>query len=174
MRWRHSARESRLRRIEFAHRRNGWEIEKENEMAVKERRIRQNYMAIFTAAMICFVLEAIWYGVFMERWIAGVGSCSGWLMRTPSISPVRQYVTAVVAELVMAAAISCVTQLSGPQTVLRGIKAAVLLWLGFVATTWATQYGFELRPFNQLAINCGFWLLGMVVMGAIVGGWKKS
>jgi hypothetical protein len=56
-------------------------------MAVKERRIRQNYMAIFTAAMICFVLEAIWYGVFMERWIAGVGSCSGWLMRTPSISP---------------------------------------------------------------------------------------
>ena len=143
-------------------------------MVVKELRIRQNYMAIFTAAMICFVLEAIWYGIFMQPWIAGLGSCSGWMTTTPNINPVRQYGTAIIAELLIAAAISCVTQLSGPQTALRGIKAGALLWLGFVATTWATQYGFELRPFNQLAINCGFWLLGMVVMGAIVGGWKKK
>jgi hypothetical protein len=41
-----------------------------------------------------------------------------------------------------------------------------------VATTWATQYSFELRPWSQLGINGGFWLVGMLAMGAIVGAWR--
>jgi hypothetical protein len=73
----------------------------------------------------------------------------------------------------MAAAISCVTQLTGPQTALRGMRAGALLWLGFVVTTWATEYAFEVRTYKIFAINTGFWLFGMVIMGAIVGGWKK-
>ena len=74
----------------------------------------------------------------------------------------------------MATAISCVTQLTGPQTALRGIKVGVLLWVGFVLTTWSTKYVFEVRPLSLLGINAGFWLLGMALMGAIVGGWKKT
>jgi hypothetical protein len=143
-------------------------------MAVNQLGIRQNYLAIFTAAIACFLMEVLWYGYFMRPWLDGLGECSGWFSRNPHIHPVVQFSTAFVAELFIAAAISCVTQLSGPQTVLRGMRAGALLWLGFVVTTWATQYAFELRPWNQLAINCGFWLLGMIVVGAIVGGWKKS
>jgi hypothetical protein len=33
---------------------------------------------------------------------------------------------------------------------------------------------FEVRPFSLLAVNAGFWLLGMMLMGAIVGAWKKK
>lgn len=142
-------------------------------MAVQQPNIRQNYLAIFAAAILCFLLEVLWYGYFMSPWIDGLGPCSGWLQRNPHINPVLQFSTALVAELVLAAAISRVTQISGPQTALRGIKVGALLWLGFVFTTWATQYAFELRPLTQLAINSGFWLLGMIVIGAIVGGWKK-
>jgi hypothetical protein len=146
-------------------------------VAEKQQTIKLHFMAIFTAAMISFVLQAIWYGYFMSPWTAGLGPCSGWApysLKLPHFHPVLQFATAVVAELVIAAAISWVTQLSGPQTVLRGIKTAALLWLAFVATTWSTQYGFELRPFYQLGINCGFWLLAMVAMGAITGLWKKK
>jgi hypothetical protein len=74
----------------------------------------------------------------------------------------------------MATAISCVTQLSGPQTALRGIRAGALLWLGFELTAWSTEYAFEVRPLSLLGINAGFWLLGMMLMGAIVGAWKKK
>jgi hypothetical protein len=49
-----------------------------------------------------------------------------------------------------------------------------MLWLGFVVTTYATEYIFEVRPLSLFAINTGFWLLGMILMGAIVGGWKKK
>jgi hypothetical protein len=74
----------------------------------------------------------------------------------------------------MAIGIDCVTQLTGPQTAPRGIKVGLLLWLGFIFTSWSTEYAFEVRPLSLLGINAGFWILGVIVMGAIVGGWKKQ
>jgi hypothetical protein len=74
----------------------------------------------------------------------------------------------------MAAALSCVTQLTGPQTAFRGIKVAALLWLGFELTAWSTEYAFEVRPLSLLGINAGCWLIAMVLMGGIVGAWEKS
>jgi len=85
-----------------------------------------------------------------------------------------QFGTALVAAAVIAAAISRITQLTGPQTALRGIKVAAMLWVGFVLTTVATEYVFEVRTLKLLGINAGFWLLGMMLMGAIVGAWKKK
>jgi hypothetical protein len=30
------------------------------------------------------------------------------------------------------------------------------------------------RPISLFFVNAGYWLLGMMLMGAIVGGWKKN
>ncbi len=84
--------------------------------------------------------------IFLKVWLSGTGRTMEWLAGT-GMSPWVQYGTALVCAAVMAAAISCVTQLTGEQTAMRGIKVALLLWLG---------------------------LLGMMMMGAIVGGWKKK
>jgi len=54
------------------------------------------------------------------------------------------------------------------------MKVAALLWLGCVMTTWATEYAFEVRTYKLFAINTFFWLFGMIIMGAIVGAWKKQ
>jgi hypothetical protein len=135
--------------------------------------IRQNYWAILVAAVACFVFEAVWYTIFLQAWLNGIGRTMEWLVAT-GVNPNLQYGTALLSGLVMAAAISCVTQLTGPQTALRGMQVAALLWLGFVLTTWATEYVFEVRSWQLFGINCGFWLLGMLLQGAIVGGWKKK
>jgi hypothetical protein len=142
-------------------------------MADSESKVRQNYLAIVIAAIACFLLEAGWYSYFLQAWLNGIGRTHEWLTGS-GISPAAQFTVALIAEAVMAAAISCVTQLTGPQTALRGIKAGALLWLGFVITALSTEYIFEVRPFSLLAINAGFWLVGMMLMGAIVGGWKKK
>ncbi|MGA3263510.1 MAG: DUF1761 domain-containing protein [Terracidiphilus sp.] len=142
-------------------------------MTNEQQKVRQNYLAILIAAIACFLLEAGWYSYFLQSWLEGIGRTQAWLMNT-GVNQALQFVTALVAEALMAAAISCVTQLTGPQTALRGIKVAALLWLGFVLTTLSTEYIFEVRTFKLLGINTGFWLLGMMVMGAIVGGWKKK
>ena len=142
-------------------------------MTNEQPRIRQNYLAIVIAAIACFLFEAGWYSIFLQSWVDGIGRTMTWLMNT-GVNPALQYGTALVSAAVIATAISCVTQLTGAQTALRGIKVAALLWLGFVLTTFSTEYVFEVRTWRLLGINTGFWLLGMMMMGAIVGGWKKA
>ena len=136
-------------------------------------RIRQNWWADIAASLACFVLEAGWYSLFLKQWLSGTGRTMEWLVGT-GVNPLFQYGTALASCVVMAAAISCVTQLTGPQTLYNGMRVATALWLGFVITTWATEYVFEVRPWSLLAINAGFWFLGMNLMGAIVGAWKKK
>ena len=142
-------------------------------MLAKESRIRQNYLAIVLAAVACFLFEAAWYSYFLQAWIDGIGRTREWLMSS-GVNPSIQYATALLSAAVIAGAISCVTQLTGPQTALRGMRVAALLWLGCVMTTWATEYVFEVRSYKLFAINTGFWFIGMVMMGAIVGGWKAN
>lgn len=142
-------------------------------MADTQSKVRQNWWAILVATAACFFFEAIWYSIFLQQWLAGTGRTLEWLKNT-GVSEYFPYAVAVVGTAVMATAISCVTQLTGPQTALRGIRAGAWLWFGFVATTWAIEYAYEVRPLSLLGINAGFWLLGMVLMGAIVGGWRKK
>jgi hypothetical protein len=136
-------------------------------------RVRQNYLAIVVAAIACFLFEAAWYSLFLDTWISGIGRNKQWLMSS-GINPAIQYATALVMAAVMAMAISCVTQLTGKQTVLRGMKVGALLWAGFELTTWSTEYIFEVRPISLFLVNAGYWLFGMMLMGAIVGAWRKK
>ena len=142
--------------------------------AIAAPRIRQNYLAVLVAAIANFLLEAGWYSYFMQGWLNGIGRTREWLMSSAGYNPALQYGTALASAAVMATAISCVTQLTGAQTAWRGAKVGALLWLGFNLTVFSTAYVFEVRPLSLLGIDAGFWLLGMVVMGAIVGAWKKK
>ena len=142
-------------------------------MTIQESRVKQNYLAILVAAVACFLLEAGWYSTFIHPWLDGIGRTNQWLMGR-GVNPALQFAVALVAEAVMAAGLSCLIQLTGEQTALRGVKVAAMLWLGFVFPVWSTEYVFEIRPWSLLGINAGFWLIGMMLMGAIVGGWKKK
>lgn len=135
--------------------------------------VRQNYLANVVAGVACFLLEAGWYSYFMNTWLNGIGRTKEWLVSS-GMNPAIQYATAVVMAVLMATAISYFTQLTGPQTVWRGIKTGALLWAGVMCTALSTEYIFEVRPLSLWAVNAGYWLLGMMLMGAIVGGWRKK
>jgi hypothetical protein len=142
-------------------------------MADGPLRVRQNYLAITLAAVACFLFEAAWYSFFLQAWLSGIGRTREWLMSN-GINPALQYGTALLSAALIAATISSVTQLTGPQTARRGIRVAAMLWLGLVLPTTATEYAFEVRTYKLFAVNEGCWLLGMLLMGAIVGAWKKK
>ena len=140
-------------------------------------RVRQNYWAILVATIACFILEAVWYSMFLQVWLRGIDRTLESLVQAgkqAGMNEWMQYGVALVCTALIAISISCVTQLTGAQTAMRGIKVGVLLWAGFVATTLATEYAFEVRPMSLFGINAGFWLLGMMLMGAIVGAWKRK
>ena len=81
----------------------------------EDSRVRQNWWANILAAVACFVLEAAWYSLFLKQWLSGISRTMDDLAKS-GINPLLQYAAALAAQLVMAAAISCVVQLTGPQT----------------------------------------------------------
>jgi hypothetical protein len=140
---------------------------------MEEAKVKTNYWAIIVAAIACFSLEAVWYSIFMQAWLNGIGRTRDELMHQ-CLSEYLQYATALVSAAIIAVAISKVTQLTGPLNARRAIKVGALLWFSFVFTIFCTEYIFEMRSFQLLGINAGFWLLGTMMMGAIVGTWKKK
>jgi hypothetical protein len=135
--------------------------------------IRLNWVAILIAAIVSFLFEALWFSVFLNEWIAGIGRTREWLMSS-GMSPALQYGVAILCAVIAAAVLSICIQASGEHSARRGILVGAIVWLGFIATSWATEYIFEVRTLQIYAINAGFWLLDLVLMGAIVGAWKKK
>jgi Protein of unknown function (DUF1761) len=136
-------------------------------------RIRQNYLAILVAGVACFLFEVAWYTLFLDVWLKGIGHDRAWLEHT-GVNPILQWLGALLAETLIAALISGFTQLTGTQTAARGVKIAVSLWAGVVIPISAVADIFAAGSYASFAINAGFWLIGMAVMGAIVGAWKKK
>jgi len=138
------------------------------------RNTKFNWIAIFVAAVASFLFEALWFTIFMNPWLTGVGRTREWLLSASTVSPALQYVTAFLCSLIAAAILSIAIQTTGEQTARRGVLCAALIWLGFVATSWAKEYVFEIRTLQIFAINAGYFLFDLMIMGAIVGAWKKK
>jgi Protein of unknown function (DUF1761) len=136
-------------------------------------KFRLNWVAILVAAIVSFLFEALWFSFFMKEWLVGIGRTMEWLTSS-GMSPAIQYGVAILCAIIAAAVLSICIQSSGEHSARRGILVGALVWLGFVATSWATEYIFEVRSLNIYAINAGFWLFDLILMGAIVGAWKKK
>ena len=135
--------------------------------------VRHNPLAIAVATLLYFVLGAFWFTFFQARWLAGIGRTMQELMATGR-SPFFAYVIALFGALLLALFLSWLIQVTGPLTPTRGVFVAILTWLCVVFTTWSTEYAFEARGLRILAINTGYCLVGMVIMGAVLGAWKKK
>jgi uncharacterized protein DUF1761 len=135
--------------------------------------VRHNPFAIAVATLVYFFLGAVWFTMFMNPWLAGIGRTMESL-KTSGAPPWLSYVVALIMTAIIATALSWIIQATGPQTATRGATIAAALWLAFVFTTWATEYAFEARGLSILAINTGYPLVGMLLMGLIIGGWKAK
>ncbi len=135
--------------------------------------VRHNPLAIAVATIAYFLLGAVWFTVFQTAWLAGIGRTMQELTATGS-NPFLGYAIALVGTFILALFLSWLIQVTGPQTLIRGVFLAVLTWICVVFTTWSTEYAFEARSPKILAINTGYCLTGMVLMGAILGAWKKK
>ena len=112
--------------------------------------------------------------MFMKQWLEGIGRTEEWLHSAAGYNPPVQFGTAILCSIIVAAVLTICIQASGEQTALRGVIVAVFLWFGFIATSWAKEYIFEVRTLQIYAINTVYALIDMIIIGAIVGAWKKK
>ncbi len=53
-----------------------------------------------------------------------------------------------------------------------GALIGFIAWAGFIAATALPQGMFEGRPFKLFAINSGYWLVGLAIVGGVLAIWK--
>ena len=134
--------------------------------------MRTNYPAVLVAAIAYWVLGGVWYNVlFNKPWMALEHIT---MEQANSVSPVIPLVVSFLLELLIAYALAQLCIWRNANTVGRGASAGVLVWVGFVGPITFMTYMFEMRPKELFAINAFYPLAGLVVMGAILGAWKKK
>lgn len=124
-----------------------------------------NPMAVLAAALAGWGVGAIWYGLlFGKTWTAALGKSRQDV--SPSALP---FVVSLVASLVMAWVLAGVVGHLGEVTMRSGTISAAFLWVGFVATTIATNNAFQGARATLSLVDAGHYLAAMLVMGAVIG-----
>jgi len=83
----------------------------------------------------------------------------------------RGYVLSVVGALVMSFVLAHIVDYGQATTIASGMQSGVWLWLGFVATTNLSSVLFEARPTGLYLISMGYYLVSLLIMGAILAIW---
>lgn len=130
------------------------------------------HLATWIAAIVFFVLGAIWYTVLSSRWLAAIGKTMEQLGADQGGSPLP-YVIGFIAILVMCYSLSWLIERLQATTFAAGMRLGAAVAAGFVAANLALNYGFESRPVTLWLINGVYAIVGLALAGAIIGGWKR-
>lgn len=142
------------------------------ETLLRSRDVRFHPLAIIVATLCYFGLGAVWFTLLKRPWEEGIGRTEEQIMAS-GVSPPLAYIVALLLTLTLALFMTWLIQKTGPLTAAHGVQVAVVLWFCTIFVTIATEYAFEGREVKTLAIVAGYPLVGMVLMGAVLGGWSR-
>lgn len=131
---------------------------------------RINHVAVLVSAIAFFLLGWLWYdALFGHAWMALTGhaqTSTGAMTNVLVATFVLQWVLAYVIAIAMA-------DTSHPNPARHGIEFGVFMALGIFGTMLGVNYVSEGRGFELWAINTGYVVVGMAIMGGIIGAWRK-
>lgn len=129
-----------------------------------------NHWSLLVSAVILWLLGAVWYSplLFAKPWAAIVSRPMG---EKPK-GVVHGMIASFVGDLLVAFVLAHVVYWSGADGFAMGAFVGFLAWLGFVVAPLYPQRIYEGRPFKYFAINSGYWLIGLVVVGGLLSAWR--
>ena len=130
-----------------------------------------NLLAVLCCAILLWILGAAWYSpaLFAKEWMRLLeitrepGRRDGLLLGMTASFFGDFVISFVLANIIVWAQIA---------TFARGTVIGVLMWIGFIAAPNLPQGLYENRPFKLFAINSGYWLLGLAIVGGILAIWR--
>ena len=128
-----------------------------------------NWLAVLSAAIARFVIGGIWFAPFAFG--PGWGRAVGIEAEAAKARMGRAMLVDFVAGFVLAWVLANLFQFLGVNRVVSGARVAFFLWLGFIAAPFLSMTMYEGRPMKLFGITAGFWLVAMLAMGGLIGGW---
>ena len=131
-----------------------------------------SHVSVAAAAVAYFAIGAIWYTVFAQPWVTGIGKSMEQLAREHAGSPMP-YVIGFLAILGLAYTLAWLMRGAGVATLAGGARLGAIVGLGIAAMQLALNYAFEARSVTLWLINGGYAVVGLAVAGAIIGSWHR-
>ena len=126
-----------------------------------------NYLAILVAAIVAFIIGAIYYGALGKRWMKAARiDPSG-----PKPAMVGLLINSFIMELILAFVTAGVIGHLGfdQVTPLNGVISGVFIWAGFIFTTLSINQRYQGFGWDLTLIDGLHWLLVMIGIGATLG-----
>lgn len=130
-----------------------------------------NYLAVLAAAIATFVLGAIWYIAFSDAWMRLAGLTETEIVN--SGGGASAYIISFSTYVLGAYALALLLKSMNVQTIKTGALTGALIGALLIGGNIFTNNAYELKPVGLSVLNAGFSCLSCVVMGAILGGWRK-
>jgi hypothetical protein len=128
-----------------------------------------NWWAILVAVIPSFVVGGLWYSpaLFLGSWLEMSG------VSKPQFNAgfPRALLGDLVSAIIMALVLDHLIHACNVAGLAQGLFLAFCIWLGFVATILLGSVTYEHRPFTFFAINAGYRLITMLLMGAVLTLW---
>lgn len=126
-------------------------------------------VGIIVAALAFFVLGGVWYTVlFGKAWRAEMGVSEEDAGTTPN--PLT-FVWSILVALVIAITLA---RLIGESSVEYGLKIGLGVGAGVGAAILAQNYVYESRSVRFFAINAGYVIVGLALMGTLIGAFQAT
>jgi Protein of unknown function (DUF1761) len=129
-----------------------------------------NLLAVLVSAVILWVLGAAWYSpaLFAKPWMAALGI-------TPDPAKKKGLLAGMIAsfigDFILAFVMDHIILWAHAGSV-HGAFIGFIVWLGFFAAPNFPQGIYENRPFRLFAINNGYWLVGLIIVGLLLAVWR--
>jgi hypothetical protein len=130
-----------------------------------------NYLAIIVCGVILWLLGAVWYSpaLFAKPWMAIIGINKD---ATKGSSMIAGMIASFICDLILAFILAHFIIWTQAATFGWGAVVGFIVWTGFIAAPNLPQGIYEGRPFKLFAINSGYWLVGLLIVGGVLAIWR--
>jgi Protein of unknown function (DUF1761) len=129
-----------------------------------------NYLAILIAAVASWLAGSVWYMALAKPWTAAIGMTPEQMQECrKGAGAFLPFVYAFLANLIIAWVLAGLLGHIGQLTLRNGALSGLFCWGGFVFTTMLVNNRFAMRSPKLLLIDGGYWLVVLVLSGAIIG-----
>ena len=130
---------------------------------------RLNHLAVWAAAIVYFLWVYLWYGVlFGAKWVELMGK----QMAAPSAA---LYIESFILGLILAYSTGiALSRRPEDLTAQQGISFALFMGIALYGTQTLNGALYAGEPIALWLINAGYVVIGFAIMGATVGGWRRS
>jgi hypothetical protein len=134
-----------------------------------------NFFAVVVATVCAFFLGFIWYSfLFGKRWMKELGLNEADLKKGANMGMI--FGTTLVLTFVMCIGLAMLWHAEDIDTLTWqvGLLHGLLIGLFFVATSTAINYLYQRKSLVLWAIDAGYQVCFLALMGAILGAWPKG